>query len=362
MLKIFLYWRITLLIITFLGSLTFPLISNSGIGAIGPGKQFDLLASWAQWDGGHYINIANNGYQDLSDFAFFPIYPAMIRFLSVIFNGNLILSSLIISNFSAVIFIIYFYKLLKEKYSQSIAFASMVTYLTYPFSFYLVASYSESLFLLLLTALIALIFKKKYFLAAALVIPISLTRGIGFFASVILIYAYLYKQVIVFQKFKFNLLIILTPFLGITGYLGYLKIIHNNEFLFLTAQSNWQRSIQDPLSTVFAYLWSIITLQPRPFNDYIDLILTIGFLLILILGRKKIPSSWWIFSTLAILIPASTGTLTSMPRYLLGSFGVYVIVGKYFANNPKLAKIFWTISLVLQVVFSVMFINGYWVA
>src|SRR3989338_7087953 len=96
--KIFLFWRIGLFLITYLGSQTFPLVANSGIGAIGPGKTFNFWASWAQWDGGHYLNIAKYGYPLNSDFAFFPVYPSLIRFITLFFQNNYLLSGLLVSN------------------------------------------------------------------------------------------------------------------------------------------------------------------------------------------------------------------------------------------------------------------------
>jgi len=39
-----------------------------------------VLYSWANFDGAHYINIARDGYHQF-DQAFFPLYPLMIRAL-----------------------------------------------------------------------------------------------------------------------------------------------------------------------------------------------------------------------------------------------------------------------------------------
>ena len=369
-LKIFLFWRIGLLAVTYLGSLTFPLIQNSGIGAIGPGKSFDYWASWAQWDGGHYLDIAASGYLDIGNYAFFPLFPTLAGIVHHFLKLDLITSGLLISNIAFVLFLIVFFKLTTrlilansgKDQPQEVAYASTITLLLFPTSFFATAYYSESLFLLIVTLAFACLWRKNFLLAALLASLASLTRLMGAMLIVSVFYSY-------FASIKFNpakvnikLLHIAAAFFGISVYSIYLFFNLNDPLRFLTSQSNWQRTVTDPISTIVSYIWPIVTYQLRPYSDWLDLGFTLLFLSILILGIKKIPSSLWIFSMLAILIPASSGTLTSMPRYLLASLGAFIIVGLYLTGKPKLKIIVWTASLFLQIFFAVRFINGYWVA
>lgn len=360
-LKIFLFWRLGLLVVTYIGSFTFPLVANSALGAIGPGKQFDYWASWAQWDGGHYFDIAKDGYLLNSDFAFFPVYPALIRFFST-FLQNYLLTGLLISNISFLIFLFIFYKFVKEKYSTKIAFYSTVTLLTFPTTFFAVSYYSESVFLLLASIVFIFLGSKKFLLASIAVSIASLTRFIGVFLIISIVYSYLAQIKFNFKKINWHLTHITVAFFGIAIYALYLFANFNAPLKFLSVQSIWERQILDPVSTIFSYIWAILTSQGRPINDYFDFLLTLLFLGILIAGIKKISSSLWIFSMLVILIPASTGTLTSMPRYLLASLGAFVILGQYLANKPKLRLVIWTVSLIAQAILAVRFVNGYWVA
>lgn len=360
--KIFVFWRFGLLTITYLGSLTFPLVENEAVGAIGPGKQFNYWASWAQWDGGHYLDIATSGYSSLNDYVFFPLFPAVVRMISQIFNFDLIASGLLVTNLAFIIFLFVFFRLVSSKFNQQIAYNSAITLMVFPTSFFATAYYSESIFLLL-TALAFFFLHQKNMTAAAVVASFaSLTRLIGSILIVSIFYAY-------FSSIKFNIKSLNIKFLhacmalfGISIYSIYLLANLNNPVIFLTSQSIWQRSVTDPVSTISSYFWPLITNQFRPFNDWLDLAVTLLFLTVLILGIKKISSSLWIFSMLAILIPASSGTLTSMPRYLLASLGTFIIIAQYLTDRPSLKYIVWTISLLLQIFFAVRFINGYWVA
>jgi len=361
-LKIFLFWRLGLLLITYLGSFTFPLVANGALGAIGPGRQFDFWKSQAQWDGGHYFQIANQGYLLNSDFAFFPFFPALIKFFALILNGNYLLSGLLISNIAFVTFLLIFYKFIKDKYSKDIAFFATVTYLVFPTSFFAVSYYSESIFLLLVILTLKFLKDEKFLLSAIFASLASLTRLIGIMLTVSLIYSYFSKINFNLKKLNRYFLHISVASFGFVSYSVYLFYKVNDPLKFLNVQSFWLRQVVDPISTIFTYLPAPLTAEPRAAYDYFDLLLTLLFLTILIVGIRKISSSLWIFSMLVILIPASTGTLTSMPRYLLASLGTFVIIGQYLETKPKLRLTIWAVLLTLQAILAVRFVNGYWVA
>src|SRR3989338_7497648 len=360
-LKTFLFWRFGLFLVTYLGSISFHLVANGGLGAVGPGNEFDFWASWAQWDGGHYYSIVQNGYTLSSDYAFFPFYPFLTKFLNVIFS-NLLLTGLLVSNISFLLFLIIFYKFLKEKYSKNIATNSVITFLCLPTTFFAVAYYSEGLFLLLTVLVFFFINQKKILQAALVIIFASLTRSIGMALILSLVYNYFSSISFTIKNVSKKVLYLLPITLGAALYITYLFYKLNNPFGFISVQTLWLRNINDPISTIIGNVWIIFTNPNAPFDQYTDLLITLIFLSLLIFGVRKISSSLWIFSMLVILIPASTGTLTSMPRYVLASLGVFVILGQLLEENPHLKLPLWATSLFLQAIFATRFISGYWVA
>lgn len=353
--RLFLFWRLGLLIITYLGSLTFPLIANRGLGAIDTTRQFDFWASWAQWDGGHYYDIAKNGYSALEDFAFFPLYPFLIKIISLITSLDILFLGLLISNLAFLFFLYLLNNLTKVRFNQKIAATTTITFLLFPTTFFTVAFYSESVFLLIVAVVFLTLWQKKYLLASVAISLASLTRALGVFLIISAVYSYL-------SHVNSKILHLVPSVFGIAIYMIYLAATTNDPLKFLNVQGFWQRTITDPISTVASYLWSLFTMQARPINDWLDLGFTLLFLTVLILGARKIPSSLWIFSMLTILVPASSGTLTSMPRYLLSSLGAFIVIGQFLADKPRLKITVWTLSLLLQILFAVRFINGYWVA
>ena len=235
-LRIFLFWRFGLFLITYLGSMTIPLVANGGVGAIGTNKQFGYWASWAQWDGGHYLDIAQHGYILNSDFAFFPIYPLLIKSTSFFLANNFLISGLLISNISFVIFLFIFYKLVKEKYSESIAFHSVITFLVFPTTFFAVSYYSESIFLLLVV-LIFVSLNRQQFLQASIVASIaSLTRFIGVFLLLPLVYFYFARINFKLKRINGQLAHIIPALFGIVLY-GLYSLANFRRFLLIFGQS-----------------------------------------------------------------------------------------------------------------------------
>lgn len=358
-LKIFLLWRIGLLILSMWALLVIQKEPIGLSGLFSLEKDSKYVQSQIQWDGGHYLSIAKFGYLFASDFAFFPLYPLIIRSLTAII-GNEIFWGLLISNLSFFLFLNIINKFLTAKYSRKIAFNVFVTYLFFPSAFFATVFYSESLYLLFVSMFWYSINKKKYLLSAIFISLSSFTRVIGSFLIISFFYNYLNTKSSQINTYK-N---IIYPFLSATGiiiYMAYLFVAVGNPFQFHSVQALWGRQVTDPITVILSYTWSYFS-GLRPPVDYLDYFLSLLFLLILILGRKKIQSSLWIFSILTILIPISTGTLTGMPRYLLSSIGAFIIAGNFLEEKPFLKKPVWAMSLVLQIILYIRFLNGFWVA
>lgn len=359
--KIFIYWRAGLLLLTYFGTLIYPKVLNIGFPAEGFEKNLNYLESLVQWDGGHYLSIAKYGYQISEETAFFPLYPLFIKFLSLLYK-NEFFWGLIVSNASLLIFLYFFFKIVKKKCSWSVAYNTLISFLVFPTAFFTTIYYSESLFLLMVILTFYFLESKKFHLSALFISLAGLTRIVG--AGLILSIFYKYFSSIDFRVKKINVKIIypLLSTFGILGYCLYLLSKTGDPFSFLNVQTMWGRSVSDPMSTLLSYIWTFLSGDARPFTDYLDFFLTAAFLAILITGVKKIPSSWWIFSMLVILIPASSGTLTSMPRYLIASIGTFVVIGKFLDTNPHLKIPLWSSSIILQIILYIRFLNGYWVS
>lgn len=360
--SIFLFWRLGLLLVTYLAAQIFPVASNGGLGAPTITKPFDYWLSWAQWDGGHFYNVAKSGYLLTTDYAFFPLYPWFVKFSTVIFLGNTLLSGLLISNLSFLLFLVIFFKFTQKMYQSDVAYNSLITFLAFPTTFFAAAFYSEGLFLLLTILTFWLLYEKRVLLAAVAASFAATARLVGAALIISLFYNYFATVSFRIKNISSKILIPFVSAFGVSIYSVYLFYTTNDPFKFASAQAIWQRGASDPLSTIAAHFWGILTNPKIPTDKYLDFMAPVVFLAILIIGTRKIPSSLWIFSILVILIPASSGTLTSMPRYVLSSLGTFIIIGQFLKNRPKFRLILWGFLLTLQAILASRFINGYWVA
>ena len=224
----FLIWRILL----FLTAAVSPSVIPQ-FGARFPYYQERLIAtglphfvwSFGNFDGVHYLGIAKNAYADQYTQVFFPLYPALIKLVSYLTLGNLLISALLISNVASLFALIIFYKLISQSHDKKIALWSSLFLLAFPTSFYLGAVYTEGPFLFMVVSSFYLASRQKVWQAALVGALASSTRLVGLFLAPFLI---------VSKKSYIPLFII--P-MGFLLYVLYLAVKFANPFYFLTAQS-----------------------------------------------------------------------------------------------------------------------------
>jgi Gpi18-like mannosyltransferase len=131
----------------------------------------DFLSLWIRWDALNYVEIAKNGYTAVGETRYFiahlPLYLFMIR-LAAAAAGNYELAALIVSNLASLIAGFYLYKLARIDYSESTALKSVFYFTIFPTSYFLIAGYTESLFLLLVIGSFYYAWKAKWSMAGVL--------------------------------------------------------------------------------------------------------------------------------------------------------------------------------------------------
>jgi hypothetical protein len=105
----------------------------------------------------------------------------------------------------------------------------------------------------------------------------------------------------------------------------------------------------------------LLTLNPATlafWNAKLELAITTILVVGLIFAFKKIKFSYWIYITLAVLLPTLTGTLSSMPRYALLAFPLLPLVARF----NKASRYIIIAQVLIGAVLLALFIRGYWVA
>ncbi len=336
------------------------------------------LYSFANFDGVHYLTIANKGYIGTGLIqAFFPVYPYLIRILSFKYF-SLLLTGLTISNLSAWLLLILWFASLKKIFNTKIANLGILVLIFSPTSFFLGSLYNESLFLSLILACF-LASKKKHWLLAGLFAGLaSATRVVGIFSLLIIVieaWQSLGKKM--FKNWQIYLSLILASS-GLMAYMWFLKTEFDDYLYFLHVQNQFGAGRQSQLILFPQVIWrySKILLTARPINwkyySYVqDLIISLGGCLILlkqiyqIVKEKKLNSptlSLLIFSTACFFLPSLTGTFSSMPRYLLACPSIFIFIANWLHQHSKWQILYFSISIGLLIINTILFIQGYWVA
>ena len=352
------FWRVYLFVVAYFAQIFIPQFKTS-FPYIETLKNSGLpywAWSFGNFDGVHYLRIANDGYVYQFTQAFFPLYPILIKITSFLSFGNYFIAGLLISNILFLFSVYVFHKLIKESFNKSVANWACLFLIFFPTSFYFGSIYTESLFLFLMTSAFYFYQQKKYLLASVLGALASSTRIIGIFLSPALIKT---------KSPKNFLSLMITP-LGLFLYMVYLKIEFNNPFYFLSAQSAFgqERSTNKIIllpQVIYRSLEQVLTTKGIVlFNSSFDLAATLFCIILLLMSLRFVKKSWIIFSFLAILTPTLTGSLISMPRYILIAFPMYIVLGSINRAWIKISLlIFFFIMLTIT---TALFTRGYWIA
>lgn len=343
----FLIWIASLIFIFFFGLNNFPY----------SGQSKDLIGSLANWDGGHYLSIASNGYREKFQYAFFPLYPMTINLVSQI-TGDYLTAALIVSSLSAFLALHLFYGLVSLDFSKRLAEKAVLLLLIFPTSFYLITAYSEGFFLLLVIASFYFLRKDKLFLATLFAVLAGATRLSGLAVAAALIIHVIVSGGIS----KKNWIVTLAP-LGFVIYCIFLFKTTGDPFYFLSAEStNWQRSLAVPGLS----FWETIKSLTRPqflsghFNNFLELVFAVFGLGMVFRSFRFLPAGYAVYGLLSILLPIATNTLVSIPRFLLPIFPIFIVLG--LVENQKVIFLIELLFVMLLSAFSMLFINGYWVS
>ncbi len=345
-----------------------------------------LIWTWGNFDGNHYIGIADRGYFNY-EYGFFPLFPLLISLLYRLFHTPFLINALLITNVSLLLSFIVFIKILAiDKKLRLFNYFILILFL-YPTTFYLQAAYNDSLFLLFATTCLYFARKKSWFLSSVLASLATLTRlnGLALIFPIIIEYltqftkdykntwnlkkiqSFLVKRINPATLFRDRIISVVLIPLAFLSYLFYIQKEFGKWQLVFTSMKLWhQNKVIFPLQVFWRY-FKILVLHPSFHLNYLRATIEIAsvFLIIflLIYSFKKIRLSYWAFFLISILIPSTTGTFQGMPRYGLHLYPFYLSLALLLQNRSLAIKLFLLlIGLILTLLLVGLFTRGYFVA
>lgn len=367
--KRLLFWRVLLFVPLLLGvwflpfEFSFPYKES----ILDPAGSY-FLTAWAHFDGVHYLGIAANGYFAQYTQAFFPVYPLLIRFLGQVLGSDLI-AGLLLSHLSLIAWLVMLYKLLRLDYSKVVTQKTLILLMIFPTAFFWGSLYTESFFMLLVVSSFYLLRTKRFWQAFFLVALASGTRVVGVFLWPALVWE-------IYQNFKGEnylklgkklLPSIIAP-IGLLLYMYYLHVNFDDPLYFLHAQPAFgaERSSDRLIllyQVVYRYIKMLVTVQIDSWlylRVIQEFLISLSFVGLSVGSFFKIRQSYAIFALAALITPTLTGTFSSMPRYALVAFPVFVLMAQ--VKNKKIYQLLLTIFAILLFVNTMLFTRGYFVA
>lgn len=363
----FICWNLLILLFMKVAILALPLQNNYLGGAIGNYLQDPLFWAHANYDGDHYIEIARHGYGPFEYF-YFPLFPLLLKTSQTLFQDGFsfyVLVGVVISIASTFIGLNLLRKLMKLDKVKSKGMALLLLML-FPTSFYFQMVYTEAIFFAVAVAAFYYARKDQYLLASLFAGIAASTKVIGL-AVVLAIFI----EWLMSSRNKFKLLPIVISPVGIGLYMRYLWIETGDPLVFIHRVGIFgdQRSAQLILLPQVFYRYFIKILPnlssywPASYTILLELSVSILFLLLLLFSFRKIRFSYWVYSALSYFIPTLSGSFSSMPRYVLILFPMFIFLSQVLGKLATWQRTFILIvSTILLGVSTALFTRGYWLS
>ena len=342
-----------------------------------------LLSYWAHWDGAWYAQIATHGYGEGAPVstAFFPLYPLLVR-LGTFIGGGPALWGVLISLASTLFALFFVYRLAESLYDRRAARAAALALSFFPTAFFLNAVYTEALFLALSAGCVwAARVHRNPLLAGLLGLLAAATRNLGVLLVIPLFLEWLRDR----RGFGVRGLlgVALVP-AGLLGYMGFLWARFGDPLVSARQQGeHWGRGLHNPFITA-ARAWRtagdgveylrdpatlFLSVDPGPAlaaSNALNLAFLIIFLALLVVGFSLLPSGLWAFAAITVLLPVLTPApsfpLMSQPRFFLGAFPVFLVLGYLLSRRRPILALWLALSILAGVALTALFVTWRWVA
>jgi hypothetical protein len=376
---LFVVTRLLLVLVTYIGFILFPVLPH--VYPVSPVDITALLTSWNHWDAANYTRIAQFGYQTIYDTAFFPLFPLLIKGIAFLFGNNgYIVIGMLLSNLALLGALFVLYQIASDILGEQVGRRTLLYLCIFPTAFFFFAAYNESLFLFLTVSSFLAMRRQKWWLAGILGLFAALTRSAG----LLLVIPFLYELWItrdnlttsdqnVSPKFLSMMLRVLPLFLiplGTLLYCFYCWKLFHNPLAFAAVQSHWDRHITWPWVGIWTTLRELLLIQP--FGSFfevhllLDLAATISFIVLAILGWRKLRMSYniWIVLLLFFMLIspaiAQHDVLVSNQRFVLEMFPAFITLAALGIKYPRLHQGLLIAFPFLQATLAVLFVLNRW--
>lgn len=318
-------------------------------------------------DGEHYQYIAENWYATMGDainlIVFYPLYPFCIKILRL-FSGNYLSSALVGLIFSQICWgyaAVCLRRLAGRLYPPHLAQFAPLAMVLFPFSFFSLGVFTESLFLLLTILAMDGIVTKRFAQVGVWGFLAALCRTQGVVLIVAAVYAWLaaHPGKLARQKWRSALPLALIP-LGYFVYLGLNWLYCGDPLAFLYYQSiaPWYQSV-DWIGNNLAQQWGMAVAYPG-LAKYIYLpeiaLYFVAMCLLLYGVLAGVPMPVLLYGGAYIGASYLSNWLISGSRYVFGCAALYLVVAHI--KQPKIRVLLLVLEGAFLVYYACCYMQG----
>jgi hypothetical protein len=328
-----------------------------------------VLGPWQRFDTLHYLRVAEDGYAAEEDSVFPPLYPAAInllgRPLGLLLGSNAgnLAAAVIISNLAFLATLVLLYRITEAELDEPTARRSLVYMTIFPTAFFLLAAYTESLFLLLAMGSIWSARRDRFWLAGFLGLIAPLVRLTGWVLVVPLAYEYMARRHFNWRRIDWTGLATLLPLAGTAFFLLYRHLI-GLPSLSTIYSAYWYQETTFPGYDLFTAVQQMVA-GGASFTLYFDFLCVILLLATTIVALRRLPKIYGLYSVMLLffmLLPTSNlKPLYSFSRYSLAFFPTFMLLGQA-GRRPWPNRLIVYPSIALYLYFSGQFFMWGWVA
>jgi hypothetical protein len=312
-----------------------------------------VLNMFGPWDTGWYVDVATHGYaagpgpQGWVNWAFFPAYPLLSAGVASLLHLPLFPVMIAVSNLCFLAALALVRRFARSEFDERSADLAVALLCATPGSYVFSSAYTESLFLLALTAALILMRRSRWIAGGACAALAVLTRNLGLGLLIpMAIWAAprlleLGRQARAGDPADGRRLVLecarlaagaALPLAALAGFSALLYLKSGDPLAFVHAQKAWGRSIHDPLREPLIYL-----LHPGAMTDNNSLVsLAFVWLSFALLAALALMRRWGLLALglFLTLVPLSTG-IFSYQRYCLIALPLFLAGGRLLATRPS---------------------------
>jgi hypothetical protein len=347
-----------------------------------------LTDVWSRWDSLWFLGIAMHGYAlpSHADAAFYPLYPALIAGVGRLLGDRYVLAGLIISLAASLGAFVLLHRLAEQRLGADGARRAVLYLAVFPMSLFLIAVYSESLFMLLALATFLLAERGRW-------LPAWTTAGLAILTRIA---GLALLPALVFMAWRSvdrrrALAGIAIPAALFAAYPAYLAATTGDAWAFISAERHWHRhfSYAGPLGGIWDGLragwagveqlasgshthayWPAVSIHySDPIRIAVLNLSQLAFLALFVypglIAWRRLGASYGLFCLASLALPLSVpntrSPLDAMPRFGLAIFPIFLALA-VIGGRPRAHIAILAISAILLGVATTQWALGQWVS